>query len=196
MLAVLLASASLASPCTRPLCAVEWTAEHGAPHALSVLGEGRVLQLELGEEASAGTLRVRLDPERADIVQVRHRFLTSLTVQAEGPHVDLTDWLHHLSPWVEADSPERGAWVAPVRPGGALPFPAVTSDAIAAEVARTVADWGVDGAHWAEHARTCAGPDSYPCSVGVSEYQIEVVALRADEQVDRFVVALRVPMGC
>jgi hypothetical protein len=195
----LLGSAAWASPCPRALCAITWWSgeEEETQHHLTPHGAGDELSLDVGEP-SRGLLWVTVD-ERAERVVVRERSFTSVTVKNEGPHVDLTEWLHGTSEWREIPRSANGTWTLPMHQAG--PFPTVDGAQIAAAVSEEVARWERPDPGWVERAETCANANSYPCATAVSRVELEVTTQRQDalgvwQETDRFVLTLLPAMGC
>lgn len=57
------------------------------------------LYLDLGETIQGQTFEI-VNSELMDI-KVEQQYETSLSISKEGPHIDLIDWKHHTSNWVE-----------------------------------------------------------------------------------------------
>ncbi len=57
------------------------------------------VDLDLGEGIEDRILVLHPPAGETREFMTEQRFETSLTVSAEGPHLDLLDWKHHYSPW-------------------------------------------------------------------------------------------------
>ena len=195
------AMTALAAPCVRPICAVT-VAFPDQQHTVEAVvgGPSFVAELEPGMYTNTvALLSVTPQPDDVDLVEVRYRNRASITVMDEGPHVDLIDWRQGVGPWAVATASGTG-FTIPAATVDAKPD--ATGEEIARHVLATTQAWEERerATRWADLARSCAGPESYPCAVGVSHVDIEIRAFEVDDdgdtKLDRFMVTLVRPMGC
>lgn len=119
------------------------------------------------------------------------RYRTSMSVSAEGPHLDLTNWRHFDSPWValKALGPKRFRTLATDKMDESK-FPATTNAEIMKEARKHV------GKDWLELVKTCRGPNDGPCFVAISSIYLRIQKRVDKGWVDIGIVDIRIPMGC
>ena len=148
--------------------------------------------LDVGETLE--TQMVRLHPSRTnanDTFRVDLQYETSLSVEDEGPHIDLLEWKHFLSEPIPMQRHSSQQFKVPLLTVAQRQrFPAVTRHEIVDEVHR------LHGKYWADRVRKVKGPNDYPCSVNVSRYWI-TVSVRTDGQWRTItVIEFKNMMGC
>lgn len=166
--------------------------ESQSPHAYSIeRPTGAESTIEVGVEfASDRFVLVVLMADRATKVKVEQRHETSLTVQDEGPHLDLVDWKHHVSDWVELPGEVGGAFRSlPISAEDSSRFPRVEMSSVLPEIGRRDPRW-LDVVKGAKSIR------EYPFSVGVTEISFRILARLGGKWEPVHVVRLRLPMGC
>ena len=128
--------------------------------------------------------------DRATKVKVEQRYETSLTVQNEGPHLDLVDWKHYVSDWTELPGDVGGAVRSlPISAEDSSRFPRIEMSSVLAEIGRR-------DPKWLDVVKNAKSIREYPFSVVVSEITFRVLARVGGEWVPVYVVRLRRPMGC
>ncbi len=142
---------------------------------------------------------VTLAPHSSDTVyRVAQQFETSLTLMNEGPHLDLLDWRHHVSPWMELPSADGLTFQAIEIASES--FPAVSREEIVAAVneeRRRSARQGYDpGDKWTKLAEHCASPTTYPCGVSVSKVRLRVQVAAQGGWRTLQLIEIVIPMGC
>ncbi len=150
------------------------------------------LMLGIGDPISGHPFKIRpLDPSISDI-QVFQRYQTSLTLMDEGPHVDLTDWIHYVSDWKALPLKQLSFNSATFERSDYQRFPPVSAKEIVEAVkARLNGDQ-----RWIQLAAQCTGPLSYPCAVSINRYSLKFRWTESSEQQIEKVVVFEVPMGC
>lgn len=146
--------------------------------------------LELGDDYT-GVLEVR-GAGKERVLSADWRFTTSLTLQDEGPHLDLLDWLHHTSEWKPLTRIDSTRFrIRPiVEP---LPFPHFARS----ELLTYVASLGEELAtRWGPIAERCDSATSYPCAVGVSEVEVRIFEGEGEARRLLKTLLLKVPLGC
>lgn len=125
--------------------------------------------------------------------RVFQRYRTSVTVMGEGPHLDLVDWRHFDSEWMPLDplTPRKFRTLTSERMSDER-FPATTKAELIAAVRKYAGGWP----QAIEIAKQCAGPNDYPCRIGVSSVYFRVEALVGDQWTTIGVVEVIIPMGC
>ncbi|MFT4975096.1 MAG: hypothetical protein ACI8S6_000983 [Myxococcota bacterium] len=126
---------------------------------------------------------------RAERITVEVQYETSITVSLEGPHWDLTDFVHGRSPWLPAETSESGLQVP--EPTQISDMPQVSS----AQIQDAIRDQLGEHADGVE-LPVCAGPNTDACSVGLSAVYLRVTAWEDDTAIEQRIVKVRVPMGC
>ena len=151
-----------------------------------------VEDIELGDEIENQLLILhpRGGPGREFVVEQRHE--TSLSVPNEGPHLDLLDWKHYVSPW--RGLPRAGAnrfLTLKISETEAARFPAVTGAEIRAAVRRE----GVSR-EWLELVKDTKGPQGPGVFVGVSKVSFRVKVRERGRWRVVNIFHFMVPMGC
>lgn len=121
--------------------------------------------------------------------RVKMRTETSVTIMGEGPHIDLVEWHHGFSPWIELKLKE-GEFILENEEKKAV-FPKVSKEYLIAEVLEE------GGERWAKMATECKDFNSYPCGISVSRFHLKIE--KKDEGSDWYVLkklVIVVPMGC
>lgn len=152
--------------------------------------------LTLGEEIENQIIVLRPTPHVSAEFKVEQRFVTSMAIGDEGPHLDLTDWKHYRSPWKETErfaADKFRTLIFDEDPN--TTFPAATKEEIYQAVRRASAEYP-DENRWLELARECESPTDEPCYVGVSriEFRIKVREGNGWRVVKR--LEFDVPLGC
>ncbi|BCR06256.1 hypothetical protein DESUT3_33250 [Desulfuromonas versatilis] len=185
-----------------PLQAIElrtFDAWGGGSPLASYRRDGEAIRAEL-DLGVADRLEIILHPAAPgnERLRIRQQYETSLTLMDEGPHMDLLDWTHFVSPWVELEATPEGSFIMPIPTSSK--FPAVNTEEIVAAVETESAQWEKEGyqsgERWINLARQCRGPNDYPCGVGLSliRLNIEVLDQGAWRTLER--IELSLPMGC
>jgi len=132
--------------------------------------------------------------DKAAQFRIFERYRTSMTVMGEGPHLDLVDWRHFDSEWIELDQlAQRKFRTLATEQMDASKFPPTTqAELISAVRKRASADWPTA----LELAKTCRSPHHEPCSVGVSSVYFRVEKQVGDRWITVGVVEVLIPMGC
>lgn len=148
-----------------------------------------VIELELAEPVA----RIyKLIPRKEARFRVEEQVETSLSVSAEGPHLDLRDWKHWTSEWEPLKSPERNSFLAFEPTEKYFRFPSVTTDEMVAAVAAVV---GKDDS-WVQLARECKSADTEWCIVTISEVRLRISGYVGGVWKPIQMIRLVVPMGC
>ncbi len=149
------------------------------------------VDLDLGEGIEDRILVLHPPAGETREFMTEQRFETSLTVSAEGPHLDLLDWKHHYSPWRRIRHLGRNRFLtSPIGPSESAKFPKVTSEEIRAAVLKA------GGTEWAELVRNVRTPNDSPLSVGVSTVSFRIMVREGGTWKVIKTLHFRVPMGC
>jgi len=151
-----------------------------------------IVKLDLGEylDSSEVTLYFRSRTARYRILQ---RYRTSMTISAEGPHVDLIDWRHFDSQWELLNSPRPDLFHTVPAEQMDVEFPRTSRADIVKEARRHI---GKDWPDLLELAKTCRGPNDGACLVGVSSIYLKIQKQVHGRWIDAAVVEFQIPMGC
>ena len=159
------------------------------------LSKGRVtvVDLELGEDID--NAEVTLVPTDNSVrYRIFQRYRTSMTVMAEGPHLDLIDWRHFDSAWIPLRQHDRRRFrTLRSNQMDSSKFPPTTTSEILKEVRKQV---GIDSSDMLDRAKTCKGPNDSWCAVMISSIYLRVERLVDDSWTELGQVEFRFPMGC
>lgn len=150
------------------------------------------VDLDLTESIDNQELRLHLSD--ASEYRVLERYRTSLSISAEGPHLDLVDWRHFDSPWTELKSLGSNRFRTLAIPEDDYSrFPPTTTAEILKEVRRRAAkEWP----ELLELVKECKGPNDGACLVSISSIYLRIQKKVNRDWVDVGLVEVRVPMGC
>jgi hypothetical protein len=150
------------------------------------------IELDLAE--SIDDQDVTLNFRGDDEYRMFQRYRTSMTISDEGPHLDLLNWRHFDSPWIQlkALSSNRFRTLTTNQMDGSK-FPSTTNAEIVAEVRRQV---GADWSTISELAKDCDGPNDGACLVLISSICLRIQKRVRARWIDVGVVEIRLPMGC
>jgi hypothetical protein len=145
--------------------------------------------LKLGDNIDAQVIKITSSTTSKFKVSVQ--FETSLTIMDEGPHIDLTEWKHCTTDWVDLKSVKPNEYILPksTKIDGTC-FPKVSDEEIRSEV-RLVA-----GGRWSSLLKGDIDVNNYPLGVSLSAMRI-----RIQEEINgmwRLVTTINfnIPMGC
>ena len=151
-----------------------------------------LIDLELGEDIDNQevTLNFRDNSE----YRMFQRYRTSMSISAEGPHLDLVDWRHFDSPWTSLEmlGPKRFRTLATDEMEESK-FPSTTKAEIMKEVRRRV---GEEWPELLELVKDCHGPNDGACRVSISSIYLRIQKKVRDQWVNVGLVEIRIPMGC
>jgi hypothetical protein len=151
-----------------------------------------VEQLEVGDRIENQLLVLHPRAGAGHEFVVEQRYETSLSVPNEGPHLDLLDWKHYVSPWKALPRAGENRFITlKIDEAEASRFPPVTGDQIRAAVRREGAS-----AEWLELVKDTKGPHGPGVWVGVSKvsFRVKVQERGRWRVVNTF--HFMVPMGC
>lgn len=190
---------------------IQTPVEAPAPAGFSV-----VIKTDLGDgEPGSHTVRLSKDPvvvddfdvpedvdgqeisivggDKAAQFRIFERYRNSMTVMGEGPHLDLVDWRHFDSEWIELDQlAQRKFRTLATERMDASKFPATTQAELISAVRKRAADWP----EAIELAKTCRSPHHEPCAVGVSSVYFRIDKQIGDRWITVGIVEVLIPMGC
>ena len=151
-----------------------------------------VIDLNLGE--SVYNQEVTLNFRENNEYRMLQRYRTSMSISAEGPHLDLLDWRHFDSPWVslKALSSKRFRMLAANQMEGSN-FPWTANEEIVEEVRKRV---GTDWPEVLELAKGCGGPNEGACLVSISSIYLRIQKRVRVGWIDVGLIEFRLPMGC
>ena len=145
--------------------------------------------LDLGEDLSSKKIIIKSknDTHYRVFVQVE----TSLTIMNEGPHLDLINWKHCTTEWLEINRISSSKFSLPqINEIDINCFPKVS----AAEIRDEAYKQG--GQRWADLIDLNASIDDYPIAVGISS-----IRLKLEKKIEGTwqlitILDFTVPMGC
>jgi len=152
-----------------------------------------IIDLDLGEDIDSSEVTLNF---RDTSVQYRmfQRYRTSMSISAEGPHLDLVDWRHFDSPWTHLPSlsVNRFRTLASDQMEDSK-FPLTTKSEIIKEVSRRV---GNDWPRLLELVRDCRGLNDGACQVMISSTYLRIQKQVGNRWIEAGLVEFRIPMGC
>ncbi len=151
------------------------------------------INLDLGESIDGREVALHFSDSSASY-RVLERYRTSLSISAEGPHLDLVDWRHFDSPWIALESlgTNRFRTLKSEQMDDSR-FPKTTKAEIVEEVrARVGKDWP-ELIEWVE---SCNGPNDGACFVAISSLYLRIQKRVNDRWIDVGMVEVAIPMGC
>jgi hypothetical protein len=133
-------------------------------------------------------------PDNSVEYRMFQRYRTSMSISAEGPHLDLVNWRHFDSPWLHLHSlgPRRFRTLRGDQMESSK-FPLTTNSEILQEVRRRV---GNDWPYLLELVKTCRGPNDGACLVAISSLYLRIQKQVRGGWIDIGLVEFRLPMGC
>ena len=178
---------------------VEISQAHPKPPALEarpvklVSDRPTVIDLGLGEGIDNQEVALNF-PNNSAKYRMFQRYRTSMSLSAEGPHLDLVDWRHFDSPWLPLPSmaPRRFRTLRSDQIDSSR-FPTTTKSEILTEVRKHV---GNDWSEILEFAKACRGPNDGACQVMISSMYLRIQKQVRGRWIDIGQVELRFPMGC
>lgn len=125
-------------------------------------------------------------------VKIEQRFETSLTVNNEGPHCDLTNWKHHLSEWNEITKEDNNNFVTlSYTESDWKKFPNISMHEVK-EAVKNICD-----EEWYELIKNAENIGEYPIEIGISKIFLKVsgISTKTYLPITKIIVVI-VPMGC
>lgn len=156
-------------------------------------GDTVLFDLELGSSLGSRYFKVETLFDSCSII-VLQQFETSLTIQNEGPHCDLTDWKHYYS---EPDT------LSLIDSSGVYQFKNNYEDSTRSnfpdvkmkEVLKAIKE-NCDE-EWMNLVKESENVNSYPLSVSISKEIIKILVIdEAGEIIQEKILIFMVPMGC
>jgi hypothetical protein len=147
-----------------------------------------VVYLELGDSPENNLLT--FDSGKSEIVNVYQRYETSATIMNEGPHLDLMDWLHYTSGWVELEKSNSHSFKSiSYSEEDASKFPEVDIEQLRVMVKN------IGGDNWAELVKDVKSIDDYPIGVGISKIEFKIEYILKGIKKMKYIV-FEMPLGC
>jgi len=148
-----------------------------------------LVYVELGDTPEGATIIV--NQRREGTLNIFQSFENSVTVMAEGPHCDLSEWKHYNTEWEQLTNNNGRFLMNTLTDEDTEKF--IETDML--ELGEAVRNQCGD--EWAKHALTAESPNDYPCGVGTSRIflKLEFTAKGTDKPVEQM-VSFELPMGC
>jgi hypothetical protein len=152
-----------------------------------------IIDLDLGEDIDNQEVTLKFPGNSAEY-RVFQRYRTSMSISAEGPHLDLVDWRHFDSSWTPllALDAKRFRTLKSDQMEDSR-FPSTTKSEILKEVRRRV---GKDWPDLLELVKGCRGPNDGACLVMISSIYLRIQKQVRGRWIDIGLVEVRIPMGC
>ena len=151
------------------------------------------IDLDLAENIDGQKVTLHFSDSSASY-RMLQRYRTSMTISAEGPHLDLIDWRHFDSPWTPLESLglHRFRTLTSAQMDYSR-FPETTRAEIIKEVrSRVEKDWP----ELLEIVESCKGPNDGACMVTISSIYLRIQKRVDDRWIDIGMVEVAIPMGC
>lgn len=133
-------------------------------------------------------------------VKLYVRIESSISIQDEGKHCDLNQWIHGYTDWLKLTSLENYkiedlGYTNFINPyigqhEMKLPFPKKEMSEIKTQVKKSC------GEYWSNHMKNCVSPYEYPCSVLPSAYIFKVIYTKAHHKSKTEYFRINIEMGC
>ena len=147
-----------------------------------------LVYIELGDGPENNLLTI--DSGEAEIVKVYQRYETSATIMNEGPHLDLLDWVHYTSGWVEIEKNNNHSFKSiSYSEEEAAKFPAVDIEKL-----KVIAK-NIGGEKWAELVKDVKSVNDYPIGVGISKIEFKLEYILKGIKKTKYIV-FQMPLGC
>jgi hypothetical protein len=163
------------------------------------LGTDTLTRIDLGfGDAPERRIVLAPVPGSSPRFRIEQQYETSVSLAAEGPHMDLVDWKHFVSTWEPLDEVASHTFVS--RDVVSDEFPEVTTqeivEAVEAESRAWEAQGWFEGDRWIRLAEQCRTPWTYPCGVAVSTVRLRISVRAAGRWKLLHTIEMTVPMGC
>jgi hypothetical protein len=165
------------------------------PKSLSDLSANPVvIDVELGESIDNQMIYLVIEEDDKRDYKIEEQYETTMSVSAEGPHMDLIDWKHHLSDWKEIPQIGKHRFLTlKLNESESRMFPKVNQREIYSAVKERVTE---DSAWALEKARLCKGPNTFPCYVSVSRVSLRISVKENNKWELVNQIDFHIPMGC
>ena len=148
--------------------------------------------LDIGDDIYRKEITIVGGDESAQY-RIFERYRNSMTVMGEGSHLDLIDWRHFDSEWIELDQlAQRKFRTLAYEQMDSSKFPTTTKSELLSAVRKRASDWP----RIVELAKTCRNPNDEPCGVLVSSLFFRIEKLVRDRWTTVGMVEVYIPMGC
>jgi len=149
------------------------------------------LDFELGISLEGAEIEFLSEGTIRSDVELHIQYETSVTIMDDGPHLDLLDWKHHSTEWIELTTNEDGRFVLPMFGSEQLSeFPEVTPEELRSAV------HAAGGERWSSLMKEKGGVHEFPAAIGISALRLKFVNTSAAPAIRYYVIEFPVPMGC
>lgn len=123
-------------------------------------------------------------------VRISQSYETSVSIQNEGPHIDLNDWKHFKSEWKELVKDEEGnSKIIEYTAQDWVKFPEIDIEELKEAV------YKIGGPEWRNLIEHIKSPTEYPSSVGINKIELKINGMMDNKKIKKIIV-LNLPMGC
>lgn len=145
---------------------------------------------ELGETIEGQIIKI--DNLNIEDIKIEQRYETSISIQNEGPHCDLTNWKHYTSPWKEITKLNNQSYQCLIYDHEDYQkFPEVSLADLKSHVKANY------NKEWYDLISGISSIRDYPSSIGISRYFIRISGIDKDTQVlVTKILIFENPMGC
>lgn len=126
-----------------------------------------------------------------DII-IEQCYQTSVTIMNEGPHCDLTDWIHFYSDWKRLELANNGQFISSsYTEKEQKKFPNISIEDLKKEVKNQC------GEDWFQLVDSIKMPNDYPSGVSISRYYLKISGKRIDtNSIVTKIIVIEYQMGC
>lgn len=147
------------------------------------------IQIELEHDADQFDVQVALINAKTKL-RVEQCYETSISVQDEGPHLDLVNWKHYVSDWVVIPSIKSGGFRSRViSKEESKRFPDVDLSSVMEEIKR-------QDPKWLNVVINAKSIRDFPFVIGVSVVSFRISAWVGGKWIPIHIVHCKRPMGC
>lgn len=141
------------------------------------------------EDSDQYDVKIALSNKKLKL-KLEQRYETSLSVQDEGPHLDLVQWKHFVSDWVEVLPRKAGIYRSLlISQEEANRFPSIELSSVLDEIKR-------QDPNWLNVVKNAKSIRDYPFSIGVSTVSFRISVFTGNKWIPVHVVHCLHPMGC
>ncbi len=154
--------------------------------------DSSIFDIDLGEDVEKQTFEIIAEQTNLKVYQ---KFETSLAISNEGGHLDLLNWKHQQSNWIEL-KPKNGIKYETLKFPKNLEtqFPTFTNQELIKEIQRLSSDEGVN-CTYCLLAKNVKKANDYPAYFGVSKVELKFEYQQANKLQTKYII-FYLPMGC
>lgn len=148
------------------------------------------LEADIGDSPEGKEIKIY--SSKYQEIQVFQRFETSISIQNEGPHCDLTEWKHFYSEWNKIPFNQKNKTFNSFSYNSIenSQFINIDLNEIKEEVKLSC------GENWYELIKEIKNVNEYPSSVSISKIYFKVILTDKNGSKKERLITIQIPMGC